>query len=288
MVTGVALIGDLFKGAKRERLLALQTTAASASAVAFNFAGGALGEFGWRVPFWGYTFGFVLALAAAIFLWEPKRRTAADIAAEAASDHDPVKAQPIMIVFTCLLAILMGIAFLVVPIHFSDLFAAIGEGSTAKTGPAFGLNSLGVIIGTITFAWGLNSRVKVGGQMAIGCTLAALGFFGMWQAGSYWEMTISGLVNGIGFGILLPTLVTWNMRLLPPKIRGLGAGGWQAGFFLGNFLNVFVIGALMSFEGVGTHANAVLIVGVVMAISAVLSVVGYLIHSSRDAKPAAI
>jgi len=287
MVTGVALIGDFFKGAQRERLLALQTTAASASAVALNFAGGALGEFGWRMPFWGYTFGLVLAISAAIFLWEPKRRTAADIAAEAATDHDAIKTQPIMITFTCILAVLMGIAFLVVPIHFSDLFAAIGETSTGKTGPAFGLNSLGVIIGTITFAWGLNSRVKVGGQMAIGCTLAAIGFIGMWQAGTYLEMTLSGFINGIGFGILLPTLVTWNMRLLPPKIRGFGAGAWQAGFFLGNFLNVFVIGGLMSIGQVGTHANAVMVIGVFMAISAVLGVVGFFMHSGSETKSAA-
>ena len=98
MVTGIALIGDFFVGSKRARLLALQTTAASLMAFVFNNVGGILGDISWRVPYYTYAFGFLLALLAAFFLWEPSRRAQAD---EVTDESLEPRLQPLMISLTC-------------------------------------------------------------------------------------------------------------------------------------------------------------------------------------------
>lgn len=248
MVTGIALIGDFFVGSKRARLLALQTTAASLMAFTFNNVGGFLGDISWRVPYYTYAFGFVLALLAAFFLWEPTRRAQAE---EVTDESLEPTLQPLMIALTCVLAVIVGFVFLVTPVHFSYLFVNIGVEQGSLIGPAYGVNSLGVIAGTLLFGWGLNGRVSVGIQIAAGAVVMAIGFFGMSVAQTYQTMTLSGLINGLGAGLLLPAAVTWNMRLLPTRIRGFGTGAWQSGFFLGNFLAAWVVVLIGNWLGGG-------------------------------------
>jgi MFS family permease len=233
MVAGIALIGDLFTGAKRARLLALQTTMASTLAFIFNNVGGFLGDISWRVPYATYSFGFILAILAAMFLWEPSRRKG--LAEDAPAAYEP-ELQPLMISLTCVLAVVVGFVFMATPVHFSYLFVNIGITEGSLIGPAYGFNSIGVVSGTLLFGWGLNGRMSVGKQICIASIVMAAGFYGMSVSQDYTSMVISGFINGLGGGLLLPSVVTWNMRLLPTKIRGFGAGAWQSGFFLGNVL----------------------------------------------------
>ncbi len=51
----------------------------------------------------------------------------------------------------------------------------------------------------------------------------------------------AGFVNGLGTGIVLPAMVTWNARMLPVSRRGMGIGAFQSCFNLGMFLNPLMI-----------------------------------------------
>ena len=104
----------------------------------------------------------------------------------------------------------------------------------------------------------------------------AIGFYGMSIAQTYQTMTLSGLINGIGGGLLLPAAVTWNMRLLPTRIRGFGTGAWQSGFFLGNFLAAWVVVLIGNWlgggrpEAVHTFALGLLVLAAIGVMGAVL------------------
>lgn len=273
MVTGIALVGDFFVGSKRARLLALQTTAASSMAFVFNNVGGVLGDISWRVPYYTYAFGFVLALLAALFLWEPDRPNRTTEAREESSD--PLL-QPFMIALTCVMAIIVGFVFLVTPVHFGYMFQNIGVEQGSLIGPAYGINSLGVISGTLLFGWVLNGRASIGVQIAVASIVMAIGFYGMSVAQTYQTMTLSGLINGLGGGLLLPAAVTWNMRLLPARIRGFGSGAFQSGLFLGNFLaaiGVVLIGNWLGggrIEAVESFAIGLLVLASMGMLGAVL------------------
>jgi hypothetical protein len=162
-----------------------------------------------------------------------------------------------------------------VPVHFGYLHGAIGVHSPSQIGLAYGINSLGVITGTLLFGWVLTARLQVAWQLAVGALVAGTGFVIMQGAADYATLTLAGFVNGAGAGILLPTMVTWNMRDLPVSRRGLGTGAFQSCLFFGMFINpVIVVGLAKQLSdnraaAVGLLGYAVIALGVVAAVAAV-------------------
>src|SRR5439155_1417661 len=82
-------------------------------------------------------------------------------------------------------------------------------------------------------------------------------------------MVVGVVVNGLGCGLLLPTLVTWNMRELPFERRGLGTGAFMSSFFLGQFVNPIIVISLAG--AVGGRPTAVQIIGWVLLAMAALA-----------------
>jgi hypothetical protein len=183
--------------------------------------------------------------------------------------------RPGLLALTCVFAVATGIMFLTVPVHFGYLHGAIGVQSPSQIGLAYGVNSLGVITGTLLFGWVLAARLQVAWQLAVGALVAGAGFLLMKGAADYTALTVAGFVNGVGAGILLPTMVTWNMRDLPVSKRGLGTGAFQSCLFFGMFINpVIVVGLQKQLSdnraaAVGLLGWAVVALGVVAAVAAV-------------------
>lgn len=253
MTVSTTMIGDYYDGAKRERMMSLQTTVAASSAFLLNNVGGMIAEQGWRAPYAAFAVSLVLVPLMVMFLWEPKTR--ANMTNEQ-FEHDTASFRPGRLAGVCLLAVLLGIMFLTVPVHFGYLHGAIGVNSPSQIGMAYGINSLGVISGTLLFGWVLAQKLKVAAQLALGSLVAGMGFVLMQSAVDYTALTTAGFVNGLGAGILLPTMVTWNMRDLPVSRRGMGTGAFQSCLFFGMFLSpILVIGLEKGWSG--TRALAV-------------------------------
>lgn len=254
MTVSTTMISDYYSGAQRERYMSLQTTVASTSAFLLNTAGGLIAEHGWRAPYAVFAISLLLAPLMAIFLWEPRSR--ASMTAEQFAE-DSLSFRPRLLGLVCAMAVLLGIAFLTVPVHFGFLFGAIGVQSPGQVGMAYGINSLGVITGTLVFGWGLASRAGVAWQQAIGWLLAGAGFLLMQRAATYDALALAGYLNGVGMGIVLPSLVTWNVRDLPLSRRGFGVGAFQSCFQLGLFINPLLVVWLEKGGGAATRAGAV-------------------------------
>lgn len=253
MTVSTTMIGDYYSGAQRERYMSLQTTVASISAFLLNTAGGLIAEHGWRAPYAVFAISLVLAPLMAIYLWEP--RTRASMTPEQVA-LDSQSFRPRKLGLVCFFAVLLGIAFLTVPVHFGYLHGAIGVQSPAQIGMAYGVNSLGVISGTLLFGWVLATRLNVAWQLAVGSLIAGIGFLLMKQAGDYSALTVAGYINGAGMGIVLPAMVTWNMRELPVSRRGMGIGAFQSAFQFGLFLNPVLV-VWLEQHGAGSRAGAV-------------------------------
>ena len=267
MTVSTAMIGDYYSGARRERFMSLQTTVAATSAFLLNTVGGVIAEQGWRAPYMVFGISLLLAPLMAIFLWEPKTR--ANMSQEEfAADSRTLNVG--LLVFICLLTVLLGIMFLTVPVHLGYLFVAIGVQSPSQIGMAYGINSLGIIAGTLVFGWALATHLKVAYQLAVGVAIAGLGFVMMKLATDYSALTAGGFVNGLGIGIVLPTMVTWNVRVLPLSRRGMGVGAFQSCFTIGLFVNPIIIVGIEKLLAV-TRANVVGLVGWVMLALAVVA-----------------
>ena len=273
MTVSTTMIGDYYAGERRQKYMALQTTVAAVSAFILNNLGGAVGELGWRAPYAMYACSLPLALLMAIYLWEPKADTAVSHSTTHVDDDPGVTFRVGRLVGICLVALGVGVSFLIVVVHLGYIFTSVGVHSPAAIGVAFGLNSLGVIAGTLCFGWITSRYLRVPEQLALAAGLAGLGFVGLAVASSYATLTAAAVVNGLGCGLLLPTAVTWNMRELPFAHRGLGVGAFQSSLFFGMFLNPVLVVSLD--RALGSRALAVGVVGLALiGLAVVAALVG--------------
>lgn len=269
------MIGDYYRGARRERFMALQVTVASVAAIVLNNLGGVIAEHGWRAPYAVYAISLLLAPLMAIYLWEPLARGRDG---EVLAQHvDDKPFNPRLLAGICALGTVAGLVFMILPVHFAYLFSAIGVQSPSQIGMAYGLNSVGTVAGTLLFGWVIAPRLPVAAQFGLSSLIAALGFMLMPGAQTFEHLMLAGLLNGLGCGILLPTMVTWTMRSLPLAQRGFGTGAFQSCLFFGQFLNGFVIVALQSQLG-GQRAVAVAAIGAALAVLGALSLLAALLH----------
>jgi MFS family permease len=239
MTVATALVGDYFTGERRERWVSIQIATASVSAIVLIAAGGALGEaLGSRGPFWLYLLALPVALAAAMILFEPAKTVATAPAAAG-------KAQGIALLVAITFGI--GMLFYTLIVQLGPVIEATGVTSPATIGLAGAAANLGVMAGSMLFG-----RLKGwSGEtlLSIGLPLVALGYVGIALSDSFALTAACAVVISIGNGLMLPTMLAWVLRRLPPETRGRGTGVWTGSFFLAQFVAPIVAVALSGVLG---------------------------------------
>ncbi len=241
MTVATAMVGDYFEGERRERWVSIQIATASVSAIALIAMGGALGElFGSRGPFWMYLLALPVAAAAALILFEPHKVTQAR-----SGLPDPSVLRSI----GGLVAITFGIGllFYTIIVQLGPVIEATGVTSPALIGVAGAAANVGVMLGSLLFG-----RVKARPAphlLAWGLPLVALGYVGVALSTDFALTVASAVVICIGNGLMLPTMLAWVLRRLPPATRGRGTGVWTGAFFLAQFIAPIVATALSSLLG---------------------------------------
>lgn len=236
MTCCTTLMGDYYKGARRERLFALQMVATSLSAAIFIAVGGMLGEHGWRTPFVLYGVGLLFLPLMAWFLWEPRGQVAAT--SEADNTAFPWRALTPLYV----LSFLAGLSLFVVPVQAGYLLNLLHVDAPQQIGMTMGANQLGVLAGALGFR--VLSGMPAQRQMLLAFVLAGIGGGLMAVADSHALVVVAVLINGLGIGLMLPTLITWIMSLVGFHQRGRAAGFFTAAIFAGEFVSPLVVLAI--------------------------------------------
>ncbi|MBS99833.1 MAG: MFS transporter [Oceanospirillaceae bacterium] len=249
MTCCTALIGDYYRGLQRERYLALNTTFASTSAVIFIAVGGALGEFGWRVPFGVYSISLLLALAALMLLWEPRRHVDQAAMSHTVEAEDDESWNPMRLLGICLVTLVGGVLFMAVQVHVAYLLADVGVESSATVGLIASAAQVAVVVGSLLFRLILRAGYMTSMRLGVALLLIGCGYLLIGVSDHSTGVIVGALINGLGAGILLPTLLCWNMKHLPDQRRALGTGAWMAAFFLGQFLTPLVVVGLSERAG---------------------------------------
>ncbi|MGW0598935.1 MFS transporter [Streptomyces sp. NPDC002776] len=254
MTCCTTLIGDYYEGRVRDRYLALQTMCASASATVFFAVGGALGSVGWRAPFWLYAVGLLLAPVMAWALPAPGPVPATALEPAPAEERRPFPVRRMAGI--CLLTVFGAAVFYTVPVEMSFLMDDLGVQSTAMVGAVTALASAATVLGSVIFTkLGDHTRRRLPALFL----LCAVGFLLMGATDHLALLIIGAVVNCVGTGLLLPSLLTLALSRLDFADRGRGTGLWTAAFFLGEFLCPL---ALLAAQGMlGTLASAVLLLG---------------------------
>ena len=255
MTVATAMIGDYFKGAMREKWIGIQIAAISVSAIFLIAIGGALGEaIGSRGPFLMYLLAVPIALLVAWKLFEP------DVIEKTSGQKGalPWKA------LTPLLLTTLGVAifFYTAIVKLGDILLLSGDVTPGVIGGIGAIFNIGVMLGTFLFMK-LKKTSSGPKLLAIGMLFFTIGYGGMGLSGSFAMTVLFVLISSLGAGLLLPTMLTWVMSILPPNVRGRGTGFWTGMFFLGQFVAPLVAVAL--YKPVGGLSNVLLVYGIVAA-----------------------
>ncbi|WP_076536582.1 MFS transporter [Shewanella sp. UCD-KL21] len=238
MTVATALIADYFQGKKRERWVAIQVASVSLSAIVLIAIGGILGEtLGSRGPFLLYVLAIPVAYFVATTLFEPSYHSDTSI--------PDLHTFPLLRILPLLLTTLfVGIIFYSMIVKLGAILALTSEVTPAQIGLIGAAANVGVALGSLLF----NKLKQHSGPLltVIGLSLSTLGYFGASQTISLTVTSISAFIACLGFGILLPTMLTWVLQLLPPKVRGKGTGLWTGVFFLGQFAAPIIITVLQN------------------------------------------
>lgn len=234
MTCCTTLIGDYYSGARRQRLLALQMVATSLSAVVFITLAGFLGADNWRTPFSLYAVGLVLLPLMAWLLWEPGRGKPAERVVQARAF--PWKALLPLYVLT----LLAGISLLMVPSQAGYLLGLLGVEAPQLIGMTMGVNQLAVAAGALSFRVVL-VRFRLDWLLLGAFALTGVGTLLMAVASTQDAVVVAVVINGLGLGLMLPTLITWIMAQVDAHLRGRATGGFTSAMFGGQFLSPLVI-----------------------------------------------
>src|SRR5215510_12832063 len=249
MTCCTTLIGDYYDGARRSKYLALQTTYTTLSASLFLLAGGLLGELGWRAPFWAYGVSLLLAPLAQIYLWEPERKRQTEAEPEPTllqASAPPFR--PLLLFCICGLTLITAIAFYVLPVHLAFMLNDLGVFSPLTIALIASLAALTKMLGTIIFHRLFIFGFTIPRLLTLSFAFSGLGLV-LAATTTMNVVVIGALINGVGGGMLIPTLLTWNMRTLPFERRGMGTGTWTVSFFLAQFINPIVVHWLAGIVG---------------------------------------
>ena len=259
MTVATALIGDYFQGEARQRWIALQVAVVSFSAIVLIAIGGALGEaLGSRGPFLLYLLALPVALAVALTLFEPE--TSAPSTSQRPSF--PFGAVlPLVAITLC-----ASVLFYTILVQLGPLMNDVGVTSPAMIGLAGAAANFGNVTGSFIFH---RLRTWSGpALLATGFAIAALGYLGIGFSASFPARAVGAFVGCVGAGVLLPSLLTWILRVLPAPVRGRGTGLWTGSFFLGQFIAPILAVALSS-QLDERLINVVLLYTVIAAVTAV-------------------
>ncbi len=262
MTVSTALIADYYDGEERERWISLQVGVGSLAAVVLVAVGGFLGEaLGSRGPFLLYLLGFVVATLAALILFEPETKSELSPGSRSQSKVLPHIWPLVLITFG------VGILFYVLLVQIGPILEVGGELSPAQVGIAAALLNSGVMIGSILFK--AFNRGAGRGVLAIGLSLATLGYAGAGLSNGFVIVTVFGTIGTIGAGILLPNMITWTLSKLAPEVRGRGTGIWTGSFFLAQFVAPLAFGGLAA--SVGGINSALLVIAGVAGLAALVT-----------------
>ena len=250
------LIGAYFDGEKREKWIAIQSAVSGLSAIVLIAIAGGLGELlGTRGPFLLYLLAIPAAIAASLILFEP---TVSRDARNESIAGFPYKAVMPLIGTT----LFMGVVFYTIIVQLGPILQISGDVSPGVIGMIGALSNCAVGIGTFIFH---KTSANLGARLlAVGLGIAAIGYGG--ASVSTTLPLIAGFVilAAVGCGILLPNMMAWTMRTLPPQMRGRGMGLWTGAFFLGQFIAPLIVAAVTSVTGslamaISAYAVAILV-----------------------------
>jgi MFS family permease len=121
--------------------------------------------------------------------------------------------------------------------------------------------------------------LPVAGKLAISFAFSAVGFFVLALSRGFLFTEIGAAINGLGSGLVLPTMITWAVAKMTPEVRARGSGLWQTAMFLGQFASPLSI--LLFKNLTGSRSDAILIYAIGCSFGAAVALIAHFRGSAQ-------
>lgn len=233
------LLVQYFNVRRRRLWLTLQGFIGPSMASVVIACSGYLTAMDWNGAFWIYAIAFPLALAMKIWVYEPDNLARHDD--EPAIDETVFPMARIAVI--CMTTFIMAIVYSVYIINAGTAFHALSGAAPERIGLMMSLASLSVPIGGLLFGWA-TSRLSPERTLCLMLALLGTGMVVMSRSDNPVMMGAGAVIQQIGSGMAVSTMIFWVASLVGPAHRGRAMGVWSAAFFLGMFLSPLVVSAI--------------------------------------------
>lgn len=241
-----ALIGDLFDGPGRRKMLGAKYAVLGVAHIFAFMLIGILAETGWRNAFLIFLWGLVAALLTALFI--PHRPNLSETARRLA-DQAVVPWRRLVPIFA---GVLLGAGTFDVLLTGAPFLAEeLGFGGPRRAGFLAALGSTGMLIGAACFPL-LAKRMSGGHLWIVIFAITAAGYVVLASAGTPLLLGIGMVVTGTGCGMVQPNSLNMLFNAVPVTARGKVAGVQTTCFFLGMALGP-LIGVTLG-KAISSHA----------------------------------
>lgn len=228
----VAMVGDYYEGAERNKVIGWQGSAMKIGGVIFMLLGGYLANFSWQAPFLGYLVAYIVLPSGLIALSESLPKGAATDPSTQKDNLPGVPFWPATYVFIS--AFLASGLFFITPVQLPFFLKNSFQVTPFQMGLAIAVgNTVGALISLVYFKF--KARLNfVAIYSFIFLTMAA-GYYILTLAPNYNMSLLGMVVAGLGFGLYVPNHSSWILSIVSPKRRGFGVGLVTTAMFAGQF-----------------------------------------------------
>lgn len=228
----VAMVGDYYEGAERNKVIGWQGSAMKIGGVVFMLLGGFLANFNWQTPFLGYMLAFVILPSGLIALGESLPAARASPPQDDGDGLPGVPFWPSTYVFVS--AFLASGLFFITPVQLPFYLRNAFTASPFEMGAAIALgNTVGALISLVYYRF--KRHMNFVAIYAFIFLSMAVGYFVVASAPNYAVALLGMVVAGLGFGLYVPNHSSWILSIVSPKRRGFGVGLVTTAMFLGQF-----------------------------------------------------
>jgi MFS family permease len=273
------LVGDYWEEEGRRDWLYLQGIAGPVMGALVIRVAGPITELRWNGVFLIYGIAFVIFVLMKLYLFEPAPQKSEKAAASearpatrAADEAEPFPWKSMILVG--LVTLFASIIYYVYMVKGALVFHEVGVTSPSRISELAALPALMVMVGAVVFR--MLGDYANGIQIGTFFAFIGVGLFVMGTADTVPQVVTGIVIQQLGIGMSVISLIAWTQTKLTYAHRGLGMGIWTSCFFFGQFISPWMTARGESVTGSVQGAFAV--AGVAAMVAAVVGLAWALIR----------
>lgn len=268
----VTLIGDLYAGEGRDRVMGTNASMIGIGVALYPVIGGTLGAVHWTHPFLFFGVAVVVGVVATVFLDEPADGESMSVRSYLGRMRAVAVLPAALALFSAVFLaffVYYGAIFTALPFLMSDEFG-LGSG---RIGLVIAMVSVANSVVSLTYGY-VSSWFEPPQLVSLGFVLFGSSLLGVWLAPSPLFVGVALLLFGSGFGVAMPALDTTAVTVVNDQLRAgmmsLRTSMLRLGQTLGPVAFTFTAGGAFEHRATG-YSTLMLVTGTTIILGGCLT-----------------